>query len=122
LSTQDRPRLYLNHIFSLDWLVALEFGRIDDGQPPENWRGVSEQFGYMHEHENGPCVGFEVLGFSDFDPEAEEVAQIWDGPCFTAPQLGLSDVVAGEIVVAARAFFGDLPSVNRFFFEAGCTS
>jgi hypothetical protein len=36
------PRLYLNFIADLDWLIALEFGRVDDAQPPENWRGVND--------------------------------------------------------------------------------
>ena len=30
---------------ALAWLIALEFGRVDEGQPPENWEGVSEKFG-----------------------------------------------------------------------------
>ena len=36
-----RPRLYINHPAELDWLIALEFGRVDDGQPPDCWEGVS---------------------------------------------------------------------------------
>ena len=43
----ELPRLYVNKIASLDWLVALEFGRVDDGQPPESWRQVGDQFGYL---------------------------------------------------------------------------
>ena len=42
------PRLYLNHIADLDWLIALEFGRVDDAQPPDNWRGVCDSFGFLH--------------------------------------------------------------------------
>lgn len=30
------PRLYLNHVSGLDWLIALEFGRVDDGQPSDH--------------------------------------------------------------------------------------
>ena len=48
-STVAVPRLYLNHISGLDWLIALEFGRVDDAQPQENWRGVSESFGFLHQ-------------------------------------------------------------------------
>lgn len=115
-----RPRLYLNHSAGLDWLIALEFGRIDDGQPPENWREVSEQFGYLHDGPGGRCLGFEALGFSDLDPEDPSLAEIWEGPRFDAPQLGLSDATAGEIIVAARTFFGGRDSVNRVYFERGC--
>jgi tetratricopeptide (TPR) repeat protein len=113
-----RPRLYLNNPTGLDWLVALEFGRVDDGQPNENWRGANEHFGYLHDGPGGPVVGFKVLGYSEFDADAAEVTEIWGGPRFDAPVLGLADVSAGEIVVAARALFGDGGTVNRAYFEA----
>ena len=112
------PRLYLNHIADLDWLIALEFGRVDDAQAPENWRGVSESFGFLHEQPGGPEVGFKILDFSQFDPDAPDVAEIWDGPRFDAPVLGLCAVPAGEIVLAARALFGEQSSINRQFFSA----
>jgi tetratricopeptide (TPR) repeat protein len=114
----DSRRLYLNWIANLDWLIALEFGRVDDGQPSENWEGVSEAFGYLHEEPGGRCVGFKILGFSLFDPEDEAVAAIWDRPRFEVPALGLDDASAGEIVLAARALFGSESTVNRQFFSA----
>jgi len=111
-------RLYLNHIANFDWLIALEFGRVDDAQPPENWRGVSDAFGFLHAALDGPEVGFKIVDFSRFDPEDPEVAAIWHGPRFDAPVLGLRAVPAGEIVLAARALFGDRSSINREFFSA----
>lgn len=116
-TSDRRPILFINHAPEFDWLIALEFGRVDDGQPPENWRGVSESFGYLHERPGGRTLGFKVLDFSGFDPEDTEVEEIWSGPRFDAPQLGLVDVVAGEIVIAARAYFGELPSMNRIHFQ-----
>jgi len=112
------PRLYLNFISDLDWLIALEFGRVDDAQPPDNWCGVSESFGFLHDGPDGPEVGFKILGFSKFDPEDPEVAEIWGGPRFDAPVLGLSSATAGEITLAARSLFGKESSVNRQFFGA----
>src|SRR4051812_39304232 len=112
------PRLYLNWIANFDWLIAIEFGRVDDGQPSENWEGVSESFGYLHEEPGGRCVGFKILGFSLFDPEDEAVAPIWGGPRFEVPVLGLDDASGGEIVLAARALFGSESTVNRKFFSA----
>jgi tetratricopeptide (TPR) repeat protein len=112
------PPLYLNHVAEYDWLIALEFGRVDDGQPPENWRGVSTSFGFLYDAPGGRIVGFKVLDFSEIDPEDPEVAEIWDGPWFDAPILGLRGVTAGEIVVAARARFGNVSSVNRRYFSA----
>lgn len=57
----DRPRLHFNFITELDWLIALEFGRVDDAQPPENWREVSEQFGFLCENFGGRELGSEML-------------------------------------------------------------
>lgn len=112
------PRLYLNHVADLDWLIALEYGRVDDGQPPENWRGVSEAFGFLHDGPHGPVVGFKILSFSGFDADDDEVSEIWAAPRFDAPVLGLKAVTAGEIVLAARPLFGDQCSINRQFFSA----
>ena len=111
------PRLYINHAPELDWLIALEFGRVDDAQPPDNWRGVSDQLGFLEETPGGRCFGFKVLGFSTFDPTADEVAEIWSGPRFDVPLLGLAGVSAGEIVLATRALLGDEPTINRVYFN-----
>ena len=112
------PRLYLNHPAYLDWLIALEFGRVDDAQPPENWRGVSDSFGYLYDGPAGRCVGFKVVDFSEFDADAPEVEEIWSGPVFDVPVLGLSAVPAGAVVLAARAMFRGDDSINRSFFDA----
>ena len=112
------PKLYLNHVAMMDWLVALEFGRVDDGQPSENWDGVTEEFGWYRDGSEGPVLGFKILEFSAFDPEATEVEAIWDGPRFDVPLLGLTAATAGEIVVAARPLLGDANTINRAFFEA----
>lgn len=112
------PRLFLNHIADLDWLIALEFGRPDDGQPAANWRGVTDSFGFLHDGPGGRLLGFKVLDFSQFDPQAEDADEIWLSAQFDAPVLGLSTASAGEIVLAARALFGTESSVNRQFFDA----
>jgi tetratricopeptide (TPR) repeat protein len=113
-----QPRLYLNFIAEFDWLIALEFGRVDDAQPPENWRGVNESVGFLHSTPGGPAVGFKVLEFSRFDPDDPAVAEIWEGARFDAPVLGLQGVTAGEIILAARVLFGHKSSINRQFFNA----
>jgi tetratricopeptide (TPR) repeat protein len=112
------PRLYLNRIAEFDWLIALEFGRVDDGQPPENWRGVSDTFGFLHESPGGPEIGFKIVGFSEFDTDDPKVAEIWRRPRFDVPVLGLREVSAGEVVLAARALFGERSSINRQLFTA----
>jgi tetratricopeptide (TPR) repeat protein len=114
----SNPRLFINHAAEYDWLIALEFGRVDDGQPSENWTEVSEQFAFLGERPGGRVLGFKVLGVSEFDVDDPEVAEIWSGPRFDVPLLGLTDACAGEIIVAARAHFGDEPSINRVYFNA----
>jgi hypothetical protein len=54
------PRLYLNHLPDLDWLIALEFGRVDNGQPAENWSEVSEDVAYLHDGPGRRVLGFKV--------------------------------------------------------------
>ena len=45
----DPPRLFVSHDKDFHWLIALEYGRVDDGQPAERWRGISEDFGYLYD-------------------------------------------------------------------------
>ena len=111
------PRLYINHVAEWDWLIALEFGRVDDAQPPDNWRGVSEQFGYLCDGPDGRALGFKVKDFSEFDAEAPDVTEIWGEPLFDVPLLGLSAVPAGEVVLATRALLGEEATINRAYFS-----
>jgi tetratricopeptide (TPR) repeat protein len=113
-----RPRLHIAHTAGLDVFLALEFGRVEDGQPTEHWRNVGERFGYLHDGPGGPEVGFRITDFSRFDPDAADVADIWDGPRFDAPLLGLADATAGEITIAGRSVLGHQNTVNRIYYEA----
>jgi tetratricopeptide (TPR) repeat protein len=119
----SQARLYLSHDPGLDWLVALRFGSVDDGQPPSHWRGVSASFGFLHDGPAGeaPEIGFKVKDFSEFDPDAAGLAELWEGPRFVVPQLGLESAPAGEIVLAARSHFGTAPSLNRALFNRATT-
>jgi tetratricopeptide (TPR) repeat protein len=113
-----RPRLYLNHDTDWNWLIALEYGETDDGQPKDNWNVVADDFAYLLDRPvDGRCLGFRVNEVSEFDLEDEEVRVIWEGPRFDAPQLGLINASAGEILLAAREFFGEDDSINRFYFD-----
>jgi len=110
-----RPKLFLNHDADYDWLIALEFGRVDDGQPSERWSEACESLGYLDDGD-GRALGFKVLDFSTFDPE--EVDEIWDEPRFAVPVLGLPEASAGEIVLAARPLIGGGDTINRSYFGA----
>jgi tetratricopeptide (TPR) repeat protein len=110
--------LYLSHEPGQDWLFALPFGAVSDGQPKERWRDLTDDFAFYVDLETGAVTGFGVQAFSELDVDDEALAEIWTGPRFDAPLLGLTGVSAGEIIIAARAHFGSMPSVNRIWFSA----
>lgn len=110
------PRLFISHLPEHDWLIALEFGRVDEGQPADRWRGITQQLGLLFD-EHGRCVGFKALEFSAIDLASDEYELAWNGPRFCAPTLALADASAPEVILAARAFFGDRQSVNRTHFN-----
>jgi tetratricopeptide (TPR) repeat protein len=111
-------RLYLNHHGHTDRLVAIEFGAVEDGQPPGFWKDVARGFSWIAPEDH--AIGFKVEGFSAFDAESRSVAPIWDPPLFCVPVLGLNESPAGEIIIAARSFFAGGSSVNRLLWDAAC--
>lgn len=111
------PRVYINNIVEFDWLVVLEFGRVDDYQASGSWEGITEEVGILKDLETGETVGFKVNALSKFDEDTRDVEEIWNGSQFHSPQLGLPEATIGEIVLAARAFFDGKPSVNRELFN-----
>ena len=113
------PSLYLSRDTGLDYLSAVEFGRVTDGQPSSCWRPLSEYFAFYRAPRGRRDRGFMVRSFDNFDPHDPEVGEIWSGPRFAVPLLGLDSACAGEIILAARAHFGDEPSINRVYFQAG---
>ncbi|UJA20928.1 hypothetical protein HJD18_12370 [Thermoleophilia bacterium SCSIO 60948] len=118
-----RPRLFLNRITGLDTLVALEYGRVDDGQPEERWREVGDQVAYLYDGDADPkarsrCLGFKVREFSEIDPLERGNARLFRGARFDVPVLGIDNATAGEIILAAGPHFGATGSINRYFFDA----
>jgi tetratricopeptide (TPR) repeat protein len=107
-------RLHLTHIPELDTLVALEYGRVDEGVPETWWRRVGLHIGYLWDPSLGVEVGFKVREFSRLDVDA--LSEIWTPPRFSVPMLGLTEASAGDIILAGRALFGDRPSISHEFF------
>ena len=118
LNYMANPSLFINRDPSVGFLSALEFGRVSDGQRPSCWRPLDENFAYFVPERARRPRGFHVIDLDEFDPWASEVEEIWSGPRFAAPLLGLTDASAGEVILAARAHFGDEPSINRVYFDA----
>jgi tetratricopeptide (TPR) repeat protein len=117
-ATPENPRLFLSYDGDDDLLNALEFGRVPEGQPKGSWDGLSERVGILHDGPEGAPVGFQVKELSTIDLDAPEHAELWVGPRFDAPVLGLSDATVGEIAVAARAFFAGESSLNVRLFDS----
>ena len=108
-------QLYLTFDAAGDHLAALEYGTVEEGQPPKDWMRLTQNFRWLAP--GGVAVGFVVESFSGFDAEARRISQIWDRPYFAVPQLGLMDSSVGEIVIAARSFFDGRSSMNRVLYE-----
>ena len=107
--------LFINRDADLDWLIALEYGRVCDGHPSEQFRPVGERFAWMLDRPSGRrIVGFCVGALREFDPEAHRA--LWRGPRFDAPLFGLTRATAGEIILATRAALLDEPTTNRCYF------
>lgn len=113
-----RPTLYLNHDADYDWLIALEYGAVLDGQSTEQHAAVSESFTFVTEKVGGRAIGFAIDEFSEFDPEDPEHRAIWSEPRFDVPELGLRDVPAGAIAVAAVSYLDGESTRNRDYFDA----
>jgi len=112
-----RPR-FLSRDTGADWLSAIEFGTVDDRQPSELWFGLSEQVGFLLASPFGPVIGFNVNDFSELDLDDEDHQAMWDGPRFDVPVLGLRDVSAAEICLAADAYLDGEPTINRVYFNS----
>ena len=111
-----RPRLFLSYDPWLDSLAAPEFGRVTEGQPDDHWKPVADHLALLLDGPGGRCVGFMVDSLAAFDPDEEDDV-VWGEPRFHAPVLGLLDSPVGEIVLAARAHWGDGCSFNRQVFN-----
>jgi tetratricopeptide (TPR) repeat protein len=117
----SRPQLFLSHDAHYDWLVAVEYGRVNDGHPPWLRRQVYPGFDFLLDDRDGREFGFTIDYFSgfglpdgDWDPEVEEELR---GRRFDVPTLMLEDAHAVEIAEAAAELFEGRNSVNRDFFD-----
>ena len=114
--------LFINRDVDYDWLIALEFGRVLDGQPDGHRVAVAEDAAWILDGPGGEIVGFAVQRLNDFDADADAVEALWNGPRFAAPTLGLADANAGAIVIASQARFARGSTMNREFFDAAIGS
>ena len=96
------PVLRLSYDDRTDRLLCLEYGRVDDGLHPDAVDELCEDFNLIRDQPAGRPVGFMVLDFGLFEADAE--AELWEGPRFDCPALGLRDASAGMICAAASVY------------------
>ena len=97
--------LHLSYdVVELDFLSAIEFGAVLDGKPDDEVVWVDEHLRYLLRAPEGPAIGFELDGVSAYDLDSAG-AEVWEGPRFDVPVLGLREASAGEIILSARATF-----------------
>lgn len=112
----SRPPLYLSHDAGDDWLSAIAFGRVGEGQPAGCWLELAPGIGVLHDRPGGTAVGFLVKGLSRFDADAAPPA-VWEPPLFDVPAAGLRAVSVGEATLGARAVLGGRSTLNRELFH-----
>ena len=117
MSNGPRRPLFLSRDARYDYLTALECGRVDDGQAPDQWREVSEDFRFLLDAPGGRIVGFRIDDFSEWLPLDEEERAIREAGRFDAPLLVLQGAGALRIAREAGKFFGEDNSLNRDFFD-----
>lgn len=117
--TNHRPRrpLYLSRDAHYDYLSALESGRVDDGQAPDQWLEVAEDFHFLLDSPDGRIVGFRIDDFSEWLPLDEAEEEIKEAGRFDAPLLVLRGAGALRIAREAAKFFGEENSINRDYFD-----
>jgi tetratricopeptide (TPR) repeat protein len=89
---------------SWDLLTVIEFGRVDDGLAPEREPRLAcdRRIRLILDEDDEP-VGFGVNEPWDVDVLAlEDEEELWDGPRFDVPVLGLDGATIAEIVLAAQ--------------------
>ncbi|MCP9491266.1 MAG: tetratricopeptide repeat protein [Solirubrobacteraceae bacterium MAG38_C4-C5] len=126
--TQELPRsattvpLHLTVDPYWDSLTVITFGRVDDGLPPAQCPvlGEDERIGFLLDGPGaGPVIGFRVAEPHAVDVLALESDEIWSGPRFGVPALGLVGVSVGEILLAVQGRFReDEPTADALHFHA----
>lgn len=123
-----RPTLTISYDGPGDWMTAIEFGRVADGVPPDRWRVLGPNVAWLLDEPGGHSVGVRVQEVSQTELHWEDDEQLdfqWvelnddeDGPFFDAPTLGLAEVPAALIVLAAFVERQGRSTLNRSYFHA----
>ena len=117
MTDRSRRPLYLSRDVHYDYLTALEAGRVDDGQAPEQWREVARTSTFCWTGR----VGASSASGSRTSPVAAHgrggAARSLEAGRFEAPLLVLRGAGALRIAREAAKFFDGENSINRDFFD-----
>ena len=99
-------RLHLAHLDDLDQLLALEYGRVDEGQPEDWWRLVGDCRRLPARGRRGRERSASRSGTAPSGPRRTRTSRdLVEDHVFDVPMLGLLGASAGEIILGSRAFF-----------------
>ncbi len=126
--TQELPPIATTILLHLtvdpywDSLTAIAFGRVDDGLPPAQCPALEEEerIGFLLDGPNaGPVIGFRVAEPHAVDALALSSDEVWSGPRFEVPALGLVAVSVGEVLLAVQARYREgEPTADALYFHA----
>lgn len=111
---------------TVDWIsdhvLALAFGHVVDGKPEREYIALNDRQRLILSAPKGDpdceLIGFVVDGVSGQEPD-ELADQLWEGPRFEVPLLGLRNATAGEILTAALAAYPENSTLDaQLFHEA----
>jgi tetratricopeptide (TPR) repeat protein len=101
--------LHLSVDPSWNLVTLIAFGRTDDGLPREQYVPLAEDDRVafvLDAPGRGPVIGVRVAEAAEVDVAALESEELWAGPRFHVPALGLPRATAGELLLAVRARYG----------------
>ena len=110
--------LTLHRDTQFDWLSGYSPAVVDDGQPDRNWHVISDHCRLLFDEPGGRMLGFDTRAYSSMDAVLLEDEDLFGEPRFDVPMLGLHEASVGEICLAARAFLGEEPTLDRAYFHA----
>ena len=122
MSRSRRSPLYLSRDVHYDFLTALEWGRVDDGQGPDRWREVSESFHFLLDRTGGRVVGFRIDDFSSGCPRTRRSARSVRRGASTCPcsSCGVPALFASPARPGSSSANDN--SMNRDFFDRATES
>jgi tetratricopeptide (TPR) repeat protein len=90
-----------------DALTVMRFGCVWDGQPAAQHAVLEEdeRFMFLLDQPDGEVIAFEVRSPHEVDVLSLDAEELWDGPRFDVPVLGLESVCVAEIVLAVQGRF-----------------